>query len=164
MTKLEQFDEQELSANPFSFSMKLPVTEVISNLNYTKDPEDGVIYNKSFFIESTQSIKIYYCEECKDIVYNLTSAAQRMYLYILYNLKQGKDYIQLNQEHYMKKNDITSVNTFKKAILELIRYGFITNTHYKSIYYINPNMFFSGNRLKKFPKNMEVVKTWEQDK
>ncbi len=162
MNKLEQFDEKVLITNPFTYTLSLAVTEVISNINYKKDPEDGLIVNASFYQEKVSSTRIYHCEDCKAFVYNLSDKAQRLYLFILYNIKTGKDYIQINDESYMAKNSIKSINTFRGARDELIRYNFILPTVYKSVFWINPNMFFNGNRLKKYPKNIEVKQTWEQ--
>lgn len=162
MTKLETFDEEVLITNPFSYTLSLPVTEVISDLHYKKDPEDGLILNSSFYQEKINSVRIYHCEGSKQAVYNLSGCAQRLYLFILYNLKAGKDWFQINQEHYMSQNGIKSATTFKEARGELIRYNFIIPTIYKSVVWINPNLFFSGNRLKKYPSKIEVKQVWDK--
>ena len=162
MTKLEEFDEKNLIKNPFEFTLQIPVTELISNIEYIKDMEEGIIVPKGIVLERTKSIKLYYCEDCKDFVANLSDKAQRLYLHILYNLLHGKDWIQINSEYYMKKNGISSINTFKNAIKELMRYSFISPTEYKTVFWINPNLFFAGNRLKKYPNNIKIESVWEK--
>lgn len=162
MTKLETFDESRLIKNPFEYTLSIPVTEVICANELEKDPTDGIYINKRLYFEKTPSIKLYYCDDCRTFVYNLSDKAQRLYLYILYNLKSNKDYIQINKEHYMNKQGIKSLNTYKEAEKELIRYNFILNTEYKTVFWINPNMFFAGNRVKKYAKNINVVQTWEK--
>lgn len=160
MTKLEQIDESHLKVNPFSYTFKVPVNEIIKSDEFEKveDEEfsEGLILNKTYYAERMQSTKIYYCVDCKEGIYNLSDKAQRMYLYILYNLKRGKDWIQINREYYMSKNNVKSINTFNGALKELVSEGFIATTAYKSVFWINPNLFFSGNRLAKFPNAIEV--------
>lgn len=165
MNKIEQIDEDLLKVNPFSFSLKIPVTEIMKSGEFKKveDEElsEGVILNATYYVERTQSTKIYHCENCKQMIYDLSPKAQRMYLYVLYNLKRGKDWIQINKENYMTKNNITAKNTVNDAIKELTRFGFIAPTvEYKSAYWINPTLFFSGNRLNKFPSNKEVKQSF----
>lgn len=162
MNKLEPFDEKNLLTNPFSYSLTLPVTEVISNINYTKDPEDGIIVNSTFYQERIPSTRIYQTADFYDTVAKLSPRAHSLLLYIIYKLLPSKDYIQVNTEHYMNKNSISSINTYKEAKKELIRHSFIASTEYKTVFWINPNMFFNGNRLKKYKNNINVINTWEQ--
>lgn len=160
MNKLEEFDESRLIKNPFEFTLKIPVTQIYSDTDLTLD-EEGFYINKKIYLERTPSVKLYYCEDCKDMIYNLTVKGKTLFLYILYNLKKNKDYIQINQEHYMKKNSINSINTYKESIKELQRYNFIVATEYKTVFWTNPNLFFSGNRLTKYPNNIEVKHIWD---
>jgi len=159
--KQEEFKEENLKNNPFSFSLIIPVTKIISNVDYTMDVEDGVLHNKSFYIEKMKKTTIYHCDSCKANTLNLSDKALRLFTWILLSLEPGKDYIRINKELYMKKTDTKSINTFKEAVKELIRYAYITNTEYKTIYYINPNIFFSGNRLNKYPDRIVPKNNWE---
>lgn len=161
MNKLEQFDETILKTNPFTFTLSLPVTKIISNVSYSRSPEDGMILNSVFYQEQIESTRVYHCK-AKEDVYKLSDKAIRLYMYILYNLKSGKDFIQINEEYYMKKNGIKSINTFKAAKMDLIQNNFILPTIYKTVFWTNPNMFFNGNRLKKYPHNLNIKSTWEQ--
>lgn len=161
MNKVEKIDESQLRANPFSFTLELQVTEVIQSGEFEKvqDEEltEGVILNKSYMAERTQSTKIYYCEDCRHRVFELSDKAQRLFLYILYSLKRGKDWIQINKENYKSKNGIKSDTTVNEAIKELVTNSFIQPTVvFKTAYWINPLYFFSGNRLKKYANNVKV--------
>ena len=162
MTKLPVFDESKLLVNPYQYTLELPVTQIVSGIKFKKDASDGVIVNDTFVIEKIPSIKLYKCTSCKSFIYGLSDRAQRLYLYIVYNLEANKDYIQINEENYMNKNGIKSVNTLKEAQKELLRYSFISPTEFKSVYLINPNLFFNGNRLKKYARNIKIIETWEQ--
>jgi hypothetical protein len=161
MRKLEVIDESRLVNNPYVYTLQIPVTEVTLKDRY-KEGAHNIVVNDKLYIEKLPSTKIFLSKESKEIVYNLSDKAQRMYLYVLYNLNSNKDWIQINKEMYMAKNEIKSVNTYKDSISELIRYGFLTTTEYKTVFWINPHLFFSGNRIKKFKKHTIVVSSWDQ--
>lgn len=153
--KLEEFDESKLLNNPFTYSLVIPTTKVVSDKFRYIPPEaqneEGAFIQDTFHIEQTQSVRMYYCPGCKTFVYNLSDKAQRLYLYILYNLERKKDYIQINREDYMKKNNVKSNTTYLAALEELIRYSFIGNTMYKTVYWTNPFLFSSSDRISKYP-------------
>ncbi len=157
--KLEIFDESKLVNNPFTYSLVIPTTRVNSDkFNYIPSEvigEEGTFVLDTFHIEKTQFVRMYYCSGCKQFVYNLSDKAQRLYLYILYNLDRKKDYIQINREDYMSKNNVKSNTTYLAALEELIRYSFIGNTIYKTVYWTNPFLFSSSDRLSKYPDRIQ---------
>lgn len=159
-SKLEEFDESKLINNPFINSLLIPVTRTYSPNQYTfhspVNGEIGTFLPTGFYLDKIQSSRLYYSAGSKEMVYNLTDRAQRLYIYILYNLVKGKDYVQINKENYMKKNNIKSRITYAAAIDELIRYGFIVKTIYKTVYWTNPLLFSSSNRIKMYPNKLEV--------
>lgn len=156
---LEEFDETKLVNNPFSYSLVVPVTKMYDDKLYEYHPpesegEEGVYINASFYMEQMQHTKLYYCPGCIAMVYNLSDKAQRLFLYILYHLRRKKDYMQINKDDYMRKNNIKSNTTYLAAVEELITYGFIGNTMYKTVYWINPILFSSGDRMAKYPERI----------
>lgn len=160
--KLEKFDREQMKSNPFVFSLEVPVSLITSNdafeVHLPKIEGDQITYlNKQYLVEKQQFTRLYYCSGCKAFVYNLSDRAQRLYLYILYNLERKQDYIQLNQEDYMTKNSIKSKITYNSALNELIRYGFIATSIYKTVYWTNPFLFASSDRVQMYPKNLKQV-------
>lgn len=159
--KLEQYDETRLVNNPFTYSLVIPTTKVLSDkfkhLPAEVIGEQGTFVLDTFHIEKTQSVRMYYCTGCKSFVYNLSDKAQRLYLYILYNLDRKRDYIQINRDDYMTKNNVKSNTTYLAAIDELVRYSFIGNTMYKTVYWTNPFLFSSSDRISKYPDRIEQV-------
>ena len=153
--KLEVYDQSKLVNNPFTYSLVIPTTKVLSDRFKYIPPEaqgeEGAFVHDTFHIEQTQSVRMYYCTGCKAFIYNLSDKAQRLFLYILYNLERKKDYIQINREDYMKKNNVKSNTTYLAALEELIRYSFIGNTMYKTVYWTNPFLFSSSDRLSMYP-------------
>lgn len=162
--KLEDYDESKLTNNPFSYSLVVPVVKMFDDKRYEYHPPEadgqtGTYLNATFYTEQTQSTKLYYCPGCIAMVYNLSDKAQRLFLYILYHLHRKRDFVQINKDDYMKKNNVKSNTTYLGAIEELIRYGFICATIYKTVYWTNPIIFSSTNRINAYPDNIE--EKWE---
>jgi hypothetical protein len=70
-----------------------------------------------------------------------------------------RDWVQINREYFMSKYGVKSVNSFKDALKELQRYLIIVSTHYDTVYWVNPSFMFNGDRVKKYPNNLNVVST-----
>ncbi len=158
---LEQFDESKLVNNPYTNSLLIPCTRTYSpdQCSFHPDPDNpdvGTWLPTGFYMDKVQSSRLYYSAGMKDVVYGLSDRAQRLYLYILYNLPKGKPFVQINKDNYMTRNNIKSRITYESALKELVRYGFIVKTIYRTVYWINPMMFTSGNRLKIYPNNLDV--------
>lgn len=54
----------------------------------------------------------------------------------------------------MDENDVSSVNTYKGAVRELLLGGYLYLSVIKDVYWINPHYFFHGNRVNIFPQNI----------
>lgn len=161
---LEKFDDSKLINNPFTSDLKIPVTLAAMPGQYTFDLEavnmsgdlGTYVPSKGFLIDKIQSSRVYYSANAKDKVYGLTDKAQRLYLYILYNMPKSKPYVQINKHNYMFRNNVKSRITYTNAVKELITEGFICNTQYRTVYWVNPLLFSSGNRLKIYPNNIDI--------
>lgn len=156
MKKLQEIDESKLLLNPFVNNLHIEATKLTDTGKFVLD-ETGDPVQVSTLVEKRQNTKVFYCPGCKDMVYNLSPGAKSLYLYVLYNLDSGQDWVQINTEWYMTKNNIKSINTYKEAAKELCRYLFLSQTvDYKNVYWINPMLFFSGNRIVKYPDKVVI--------
>jgi hypothetical protein len=50
-----------------------------------------------------------------------------------------------------------AIGEYKKALEELVRYALLAQTVIQGVYWFNPDFFFRGDRLKKYPKNIKLV-------
>lgn len=158
MKKQQEVDDSKMVINPFSYSLQVEVTKLVSTDEIKDDGHTTI--TRELLIEHRAYTKLFYCTGCKDIIYNLSPQGKSLYIFVLYNLTAGKDYIQLNSQWYMTKNNVKSINTFKDALKELCRYCFLQQSaDYNDVYWINPSLFFHGSRIKKFPKNVVVKST-----
>jgi hypothetical protein len=140
----------EQSMNPFSQELRIEVSTRL-------DPEAKVIDEfgspipASSVIEKARSTKIYQTAELRNRTMGLSATAMRMLWFISYEMEPGKDWIDLDPEWYKEAAGNGSRNMYKKGTTELMRYGYITPTMYKNVYWINPVIMFNGNRVKKYP-------------
>jgi hypothetical protein len=155
----QPINPDKLQTNPFSFSLKIQATKIFDHKQHYLD-NDGVMMPKSYIIEREQTTKIYVSAAARKLVSGLSSSAHRLLFHILYEIDTNCDYIELDAKFYMKMNGIKSIKTYNEALRELCRNNFIAQTiDYKSVYWINPTLFFSGNRISKYPNNVSVKHT-----
>ena len=158
----ETIDESVLGTNPFSHLLKIDVTKRLDSKAVVKDKETGDEVPAESLIEKQKSTKLYLSAESRDSAMNLSAGTQRMLLYIMYSLDTNKDWITIVPKDYQKKAKKGTLNVYKKAIDELVRYSYLTPTLYRYVYWINPALFFSGNRITKYKDNVIIKNTWKQ--
>lgn len=148
----------EMGVNPFvsgySEKLSIPVRKLERKvLNKFDEPDIS-----EFFMEATRFTKLYEVAGGKAKMMQLPLRAKEMFLYILFYLESGNEFIWINRYEYMKQNNIRSVNTYKAAILELSYKGFICpHVKLKDVLWINPHHFFKGSRIDKYPAALKVI-------
>lgn len=156
MKKLQEIDESKMVLNPFLGTLQIEATKLTDSNIFIID-EDGIPVPASNLIEKQKFTKVYHCTGCKERVYNLSPSAKSLYLYLIYNVDANKEWLRINVDWYMKKNGVKSINTYKTAMRELCRYMFIHQSpDYKDVFWVNPELFFHGNRITRFPNNVIV--------
>lgn len=111
-------------------------------------------------LDGDKCVKIYEVSGYKAKMMKLNIRSKEMLLYIYHIVKYKQDYILLDREDYMKAHEITSINTFKKAIVSLCNEKYIYPHHlpeFKDVYWINPAYFFKGSRLAKYPHKVNYT-------
>ena len=157
-------DPKKLTTNPFSlnpdFIIKAHDVETSQEVIATKDLSDGIITKSPSLLKSTylaereQFTKVYSTACHRKRILAIPPRALSLFLFITYELENGIDWIWINKERYLAESN-TSINTYKSAIEDLLRYGIVTPTMYVDTYWINPMLIFAGNRLKKYPDNIQ---------
>jgi hypothetical protein len=152
-----EINEDLIKGNVFCETLKIPVTKVYDFKRF-KAGSDGLVMPDSYCIERQASTRIYHTKGSKEMVNSFSAAALCLYGYIVNNLELNKDYIVIDRKAYMRWAGISSINTVKKAITELWQCNFIAPVpaYPKLVYFVNPKYVFNGNRLAKFPNNLDV--------
>lgn len=158
MNKLEVIDESTLSVNPFTYSLRIKVSRGTSLGKYKfSSGEDRIMVNDVFYYDRQGSTKLYHSRDNEAVISMLSPTSLRLFYFIANRMVKGRDWVQVNKEYFMSKYGVKSVNSFKDALKELQRYLVIVSTHYDTVYWVNPSFMFNGDRVKKYPDNLQVV-------
>ncbi len=153
--KLPEIDEAKLGTNPFINELVIEATKIQETGKFVQS-EEGIMVPAHQLVERQKYTKLYHYSGARDRVLNLSAGAMRMFLYIAYTMDGTKDWIRITPDTYNKKTEKGSLNTYKRAVEELIRYAYLTPTIYKYTYWINPSQLFTGNRINKYNDKVKI--------
>lgn len=149
-------DDNKLGKNPLANDFEIKASQLVFKDSFKKDNNDWL--HATNIVEQDKSTKVYIKSEYRKIISNLTAGSKSLFLWLIYEADNNKDYIWINKTRYMEENSITSINTYKKAVNELVRYCVIYPMLGKrNVYWINPRLMFNGNRITKYPDNIKIV-------
>ena len=152
--KKPKFDYSKLGINPFVSSLIISVKELELHNAYRQEEEIWIpVMNE---VEATPFTKMFVTAERRIIISNLSTSAKELYLWIMFEIDPGRDALWINKERFLEENH-TSLNTYKKAVDELIRYAIIVQSAESGVYWFNPDFFFRGDRINKYPKNIKYI-------
>ena len=161
------YNRENLGINPFvagSFNIEAvkvrnkrkiaDVTDLVAN-------SDAVIteineYNYTSILEKETYCKVFNRSTLRIHIGSLTTKARDLFLWIIYEKESGDDLIAINVDRYRLEFNV-SYNTYRAALDELIFQGILALTSVDRLYWINPLFIFSGNRIKKYPNNVNIV-------
>jgi len=145
-----EIDEKAMGINPFVSSLVVRAFAVRSG--YVPDEEEGLMVDNYIQMESDTFAKVFDSADNRLVMAGLSFRALQVWNWVLFTLEPGKDYVWINQDRLMDECRVKSVKTFRGAITELMRYGYLAAcAGVKSVYWINPSIGFKGSRVKKFP-------------
>lgn len=140
-------DPEEFKNNPLvGVDFKILIRKLPSGLI----EDGGVVVRNEVDVEQEHYTKLFHMSEMRKFVGGLKPSSKSLFLWLLYEVDCGKDYLWINKDRYMLENNVSSINTYKGAIKELSRYLFICPTSFKDVYFINPAIFFNGSRVNKY--------------
>lgn len=156
---VKEIDGERLGRNPFIESLSIPVNKIQIQGQYraTKDIlADGkpLMLPVEIDIEADTHCKVYNDARRRKTMVVLPKAGKELFLWLIYEVEAGKDYVWINKKRYMRENGIKAYNTYRAAIKDLIGGGFISGTVATDVYWVNPALFFCGSRKGKFPENI----------
>ncbi|WP_064354085.1 hypothetical protein, partial [Klebsiella oxytoca] len=177
-TKKENDKLTEYKMNPFVFEKELKIETKTRNLTVgrntelvRKDEKDDSEESESYFtniiqqkeVDKEEFIKLF-TSQIK-VYFDLTKTAYKIFLIILslYQKEIGKDYVLLTckkAQNIAKTLDFElSSPIFYRGIKELIEKKIIAKSVDKIVFYINPAIFFNGDRARFVT---EVIKKKEE--
>ena len=139
----EAEDGVQKSLNPFAESLVINV--FYKKLKVGQSTGGGTLY-ESKPVETDKRVTLYPEYACEAFLAVGTNA-QKLLFYILLHLVHNQDYLQLKESDVAPELGI-SRSSYYRALAELIEYNVIASRiQRKHTYWINPRMFFAGNRL-----------------
>lgn len=117
---------------------------------------EGADLTHSFTFDRESKCSLYQSDTTSAIIYQLDGNGKTMFLYVQCNLKKDSDVIKITFEDYSKFSGFTSTKTFYSAINQLMGGGVIQRKKANS-FWVNPMVMFNGNRLEKYPNNVDIV-------
>lgn len=164
MAKLPEVKEDQLGINPYTNELVIECTKRVDPEALVLDIDTGLLIPATNVIERQKAMKIFRYPGTKERALNLSSGALRMFVYIQYTVKAGKDWIQMTPEQYARAVGKGGRNAYKSATSELHRYGYIQPSVQKHVYWVNQSLMYAGDRIRKWPDKVVVKNTWEADK
>lgn len=140
--------------NPFIKIHKLALIKIYetSKMVNTNDISEGIILNyqqvtSSYCAEQQSKTSVYNIPYIENVLFKeLSSKGRDLLLYVIYNIPENTDYINLKIDKVCNKINM-SKPTCLKAIQELLDVALLSKKS-QSEYWINPLYLFKGNRIK----------------
>ena len=165
MIKLKE--AEEYSENPFLRDLRIPIVPK-SNVYISKDKnivniktgeidDDVLLTGKRKYVDGEQFVKIFVKE--MNVIFDLSKASQKVFAYMLSKVRYD-DLLILNIKECSEKTGYKSRGPIFKSLAELIQKEFIAKTKNQFVYWINPKLFYKGDRLviiREYRKTKEKV-------
>ncbi len=162
MEKIEKFsDAIKYETNPFIEQSLEIVSENITRkyqrssgqsqqaILHAIDENGKVIGHTTFVrqiqVDEQQFVKIYLSRF--EAFFNLSQCSIRIFGYILNNLKPNQDMILFDIDKCKEYTKYKTVKPIYKGLTELIESEIVARSKFEYVYYINPMIFFNGNRI-----------------
>lgn len=116
---------------------------------YAENEEGKVIAHAAFLqhveVDETQFAKLYISQ--LGVFFDLPKTAIRVFTYILKFLQPKSDRIFINTKEALKYTGYKEENSITAGLAILCDKGFIARSEVHYMYYINPMVFFNGDRI-----------------
>lgn len=153
------------SSNPYLKNLIVPKTmrlnlkgelnnEAIINLKTNELNEEAIFFSTKKKVETEEFIKIFTSQ--LQTLFDLSLAGIRVFCYISKILKY-EDYFNLDWNEAMKYTGYSSKVSITKGLVELLNANIIAKGNNPYFYYINPTIFYKGNRI-------TLIEHYETDK
>jgi hypothetical protein len=148
------FDVGSLGSNPFLNNLEIVVNKLMVKGQYRRDGD--VLVGNEVDFDKQQSTRIFISPVNRKIAMGLNYSELRLFVWLSYEVNQNKDYLWINVKRFLEESEM-SINSYKSAFDKLCRYCYIYPiVGLKDVVWVNPAIFFNGNRVKCFPSNVKV--------
>lgn len=160
MSKIKLSKQQTFTENPF---IEKAIEEISENTKrsyrwlrgnklvqqYVENEDGQIIAHAAFFqqieLDEKQFAKLYLSQ--LGVFFDLSKPAIRVFTYILSVLQPRSDRVYINLKEAMKYTGYKDENSIISGLAVLCDKGFIARSEVYYMYFINPMVFFNGNRI-----------------
>ena len=159
-------DYKEYDKNPFleglEYRQKTKITKIADAkeklVNEKGEKIANVVYAKETEFDKTPFVKLYHYD--LRYINDFTKDGIKLFTYILYNLKYNIDTIILDAKLLVEAGVFSSPKYFYKGLRDVLDAQVVAKTTTSSIYYINPQKIYVGERRFLFLKDEERNNYW----
>ena len=109
-------------------------------------PQEIFVLGEKKFVDKTQFMKVY--QEGLSRIFGLTKAEEKVFYNYIYNiLQKDKDWFMFNLIECKEKTNLKSKSSIYTALKGLTNKQLICKAEFAGKYFINPTVFFNGNRI-----------------
>ena len=154
MNQIKIKEAKEYKENPFLRKLNVPLIpkanmyikkdEAVVNLEDGELKNDVLLAGKRKYVDGEDFVKIFVKE--MQAIFDLNKNSQKVFTYMLSKI-QYDDRLIFNIEECLEKTDYKSKGPIFKALAELLQKEFIAKTQNQFVYWINPKLFYKGDRL-----------------
>lgn len=120
----------------------------------TGEVEGSSLFAKRIKVDKAQFAKIYVNNLAS--WFDLSKTGIRIFAYIVNTLKPNRDSFMMSYDDCMEYTGYKSKKSISDGVKELIDNSFIARGENQYIFFINPTVFFNGNRVS-FLRQYEIV-------
>lgn len=160
MAKIKLTNQQMFTENPF---VEKAIEQINENTKktyrwlkgnklvqqYAVNEEGEIIAHAAFVqqieVDETQFAKLYLSQ--LGVFFDLPKTALRVFTYILNILQPKSDRVFINLREALKYTGYKDENSIISGLAILCHKGFIARSEVHYMYFINPMVFFNGNRI-----------------
>lgn len=157
------FSISDLGVNPFLSSLEIVVNKFSPANQYTFDKVSQMNLPSEVDFDRQQSTRLYISSTSRLSSMRLSNSELRLFVWISYEMEQNKDYLWINVKRFLEESGMV-LNTYKSSVIGLCKKGYIYEVaDIKDVYWVNPSVFFNGNRVRQFPNNVVVYSPKDVD-
>jgi hypothetical protein len=149
-------DFPENRDNPFLQSLFVPVksksqavatskNDVIINTITGEHKDDALFLASKKHVDSEEFVKLF--QGSMAAIFGLSKAAQRIFSYIFSITKPSQDTLLFRIEDCKEATKYNSIQTIYIGLAELLDNEFIAKSDITNVFFINPQIFYKGDRL-----------------
>lgn len=155
------YKDSDLGVNLYEVHLFVPVARAISANAFSpvEDRESGssVLLPAMHFVEQEKSVRVFVNSDKRKVICGLSDRACKLFLWIGYSLKPGDKSVWVNKKLAAKDCGFRDTRVVNGLLGDLHKANIICPTAVDGVYWINPSIFFNGNRIKHFPAAVKVV-------